>query len=393
MYNVALAREQAGISLANYHLSILWTGYLYVASRKKDFVQGHWREMELVIDIHLSAMFFGSIPPTPTKMYNAFMMRLGLSPAEHTKHRKLLVRGIGSDRSGELPLKKAAGSCLAISDTASLFGDWSDGKARFINTIHAVNGCIIYGSVENKERKRNGLDPLFFLESFCKHVRQDCVRFSIDYILLVQDCSTLLKTLLDTDTIGMSDEAYDPDHYKLARADGSRSKTPATITSNPVFVHLVRNILWEDKEWEQAQPTFKAMEKKGHGVLRISWIERAGKFCQQYLSERSFLTATGYMKQDLKPFDLTSSEHDFHPPGHSRLKADTTTEPILDEDMIKQARDTGFTVVTELPKPNVAAQGAASRRTKRSFELPRKWVLMLSGGQTANSCSFHRFLG
>ena len=119
-YNIALAREQAGISLANYHLFILGTSHLYNALLKKSLIKGHWQTLEKVMEMHKSAMFFGTLPETLTKIYNSFIMRLGGNPAKQKKQAEINIIGKGGDRTGKLPLAKADASCLSISDTAHL---------------------------------------------------------------------------------------------------------------------------------------------------------------------------------------------------------------------------------------------------------------------------------
>ena len=98
MFNSALMLEQAGVALANYHLSILRTSYRYAALKHSDLLRGQLPELEKLINIHPSPMFFGSLPVSPTSMYNAFVMRLGVNPKEQEKNPNIAVGGQGGHR-------------------------------------------------------------------------------------------------------------------------------------------------------------------------------------------------------------------------------------------------------------------------------------------------------
>lgn len=142
MHNIAIAYEQAGVCLANYHLSVLWVAYLYAAVKNKSGFEGQWPQLDQVIDAHLSSMFFGSIPQTPTSMHNTFVMRLGVNPAMHSKNSQINVLGKGGDRTGKLPLQKAKASCLPITDTAHAFGLWLQGDLSFVRLLYTVNDLM-----------------------------------------------------------------------------------------------------------------------------------------------------------------------------------------------------------------------------------------------------------
>jgi hypothetical protein len=49
-FNLTLATEQAGIALANFHLSPIYTSYLYNSLQQKEMLPGTWLEMEKVIN-------------------------------------------------------------------------------------------------------------------------------------------------------------------------------------------------------------------------------------------------------------------------------------------------------------------------------------------------------
>lgn len=135
-YNLALTRHQAGIALANTHLSILFGAYIYAAFRRSNMMSAVWPEMEDVIAMHLSSLFFGSIPTAAQRFLGVFKMRLGLNSGLPRNGR---IKGIGGDRTGLQGVSKAKGSCLSISDTAAHMDDWFWDRADTgLRTLYAV---------------------------------------------------------------------------------------------------------------------------------------------------------------------------------------------------------------------------------------------------------------
>ena len=125
------------------------------------------------------------------------------------------------------------------------------------------------------------LDPLSFLPHLAQHIQSETKRFKIDYIELTKSSNGLLKSLLDSQKIDLPDHALDPNNYYVR---GNRSEKLAALSnsSNTVFVHLVKQSLWEDKEWELAEPERKAMAKKTTGIMgRKKYIAIAGRLCEK----------------------------------------------------------------------------------------------------------------
>lgn len=145
-YNLAIAKERAGICLANSEMSIIIAAYVYQACRSGKALQGRWTEMDGLIDEHIVPMFFGSIDKDPDQMLNAWTLRMGLQSLDKTKQpmqNRVNVGGWGGDRTGTWSIKKAQGSCLSITDTAHEVAQWFEGKKPLIRALYAIQGHII----------------------------------------------------------------------------------------------------------------------------------------------------------------------------------------------------------------------------------------------------------
>lgn len=139
LYNMAVAREQAGICLANTHLTIVLAAYLYAALRSKGALISRWKAMDEVIDTHMSALFFGSIPTDPIKMHKVWSLRGGWHPTQLRDGAVFRATILGGDRTGKLPLKAARTSCLSISDTTHVLGEWLAGKRMLLGVVHSAS--------------------------------------------------------------------------------------------------------------------------------------------------------------------------------------------------------------------------------------------------------------
>lgn len=75
--DLMLKVEEAGIALANHHLSIFATAHLYNALRQHQLTDVHWPAMERIIDLHMVPLFAGELPRTPQAMYSRLELRIG----------------------------------------------------------------------------------------------------------------------------------------------------------------------------------------------------------------------------------------------------------------------------------------------------------------------------
>jgi hypothetical protein len=144
--NLMLTKEQAGIALANSHLSLLYTAYLYHALQQKELLPGIWPDLEKVINAHTGSIFFGSRPTTFEDIYKRFRLRIGLPlpqklqqrthPGSRTPSKDANGKGSGGKAKGLSP------SCLAVTETSKIFGQFFDGKESLVRTFYTINVLI-----------------------------------------------------------------------------------------------------------------------------------------------------------------------------------------------------------------------------------------------------------
>lgn len=293
LYNISITMNRAGICLANYHLSICWMAYLYTGMTNQNMLRGSWPELEKVIGVHLSSMFFGSTLNAPNKLFNTFMLRLGAkvpSKGVFNATQRLTIIGIGAIKTGKKPRDQAGASCLSISDTTDIAAQWGRGQHSTLQVVHLVHK-VMYPSAGKKAKNMIRFAPLTFLNAFRDHMMKETDHMSIDYVGLPRFCSDLLSGLLHSKRIMLPDSALNPDNYYTRQSSTPSNEHPDRVdpsnTNNPVLAHLVKNILWEDKEWEEKmQSQDKKLAKQNKLAGRVSWLSVAGQWCQEYLDKK-----------------------------------------------------------------------------------------------------------
>jgi hypothetical protein len=72
----------------------------------------------------------------------------------------------------------------------------------------------------------------------------------ITYITLTKQCNALLQHIVDSKRIRLPTSARDPENFHFPKTYHSGPSN----SNNLVFVHLMQQILWEDKECEIVKP-------------------------------------------------------------------------------------------------------------------------------------------
>ena len=78
LLDVASMSEEAGVTLANHHLSIFATAHLYNALVQLGICDIHWPEMQQIIDLHAGPIFAHDIPTNAADMVSRYAYRTGL---------------------------------------------------------------------------------------------------------------------------------------------------------------------------------------------------------------------------------------------------------------------------------------------------------------------------
>ncbi|KAF2498189.1 hypothetical protein BU16DRAFT_615270 [Lophium mytilinum] len=79
LLDVAAMVEEAGVALANHHLSIFCVAHLYNALRRFGLLDVNWPDLERIIELHKGAIFANDIPSISNEMVARFSYRTGLS--------------------------------------------------------------------------------------------------------------------------------------------------------------------------------------------------------------------------------------------------------------------------------------------------------------------------
>lgn len=116
---------------------------------------------------------------------------------------------------------------------------------------------------------------------------------------MTKQCNALLQHILDQKRITLPDSAHNPANFRATR--NVKDATPDS--QNPVFVHLVQQILWENKERELAEPE---MRKQGRFITNKSDLQIAGEMTAQWLKDQGLLTVA--MESKVENGDQTSEK-------------------------------------------------------------------------------------
>jgi hypothetical protein len=107
----------------------------------------------------------------------------------------------------------------------------------------------------------------------------------IPYITLTKHCNALVQHILDSKRINLPASVRDPRNFIFPK---TWDHSGPTNSYNLVFVHLMQQILWEDKEREIAEPDIR---KKGVVILNKSDLQIAGDLVNGWLENNGLLKA------------------------------------------------------------------------------------------------------
>ncbi|KAI9704658.1 MAG: hypothetical protein M1820_005406 [Bogoriella megaspora] len=273
--NLTILRAQAGIALANTHLSTLFTAILYQAFRATGLLSGSWLELEKLIDQHKDELFFGSLPQDPRDIYKCFALRIGLKPSEmkvgnrRNPHMGIRVEAHGGD-GAQWRSKGLNASCLSLGKYAALLRDYFEGKQTMLRSVYAMNTLMEKDNAKAIDRKARGpitIDLHLFLERFPSVADRITEACSIDYLDLTRRCYALQNALLVSKII----------YPKTAYA-----KSMAQFED----LHILEQILQDSSTREAMADSSKILGKIDYGE---SDLEIAAKFVQKYLDKQGWL--------------------------------------------------------------------------------------------------------
>lgn len=151
LLNFTLAVENAGVLVANHHLSVVFMAQLYNALQQKQLLNGEWQDIEDVIRSHLDSIFFGSRPTTAKQIHMRFALRKGLSMVDYSNEPRgerfgKVAVGVNANSSNS----KRSSACLEVSKASRILNSMLDGEETTIRALFALNeqmekDCTIKG--------------------------------------------------------------------------------------------------------------------------------------------------------------------------------------------------------------------------------------------------------
>lgn len=179
MLDLALRTEEAGISLANHHMSILATAHLYNALRQQRLINLEWPAMDRIIQLQIDPIFAGSIPSTPQAVFSHFQLRVGLKG-----NMKLFDK--------KQPWKlQPCGAAVGLRQLVD------GGDSRF-HVSHAIHDCWLEDlDPKSKHKRASGrhISLNTFVAEFSNVLPQLLNDVRLDYIGLTKICNALLVTI------------------------------------------------------------------------------------------------------------------------------------------------------------------------------------------------------
>ncbi|KAI0891925.1 hypothetical protein F4806DRAFT_500504 [Annulohypoxylon nitens] len=174
--------HKAGLSLANYHMSIFGVAHLYNALRQLKLLDQEWQLMEHIIELHKRALFADVIPKTLDDIWSRLKYRISpMSSPGHTmcgEESKGRLREAPQVKIFEALDLKASGDVLAaIEEKMAQFGKQSAPAKK---------------SSRAGQRDKKQLSPDAFIGKVQDVVAGSLSDMSIDYVRLTRRCVRLL---------------------------------------------------------------------------------------------------------------------------------------------------------------------------------------------------------
>lgn len=179
--------EEAGIALANHHMSIFATAHFYNAIQ--ELTEIRWPDIDRIIDLHSGAIFANDIPTDPTDHYRRISHRTG-------------VTGSRKHFDQKQPWKMRTGAASAsLKELIESKGTVENALLQLENQIEAhVSQPESVGRrlKAQKQGRRRQLNPTQLLSRFEEYLPIVFKDMEIDYITLTKTCNALMKQMRTT---------------------------------------------------------------------------------------------------------------------------------------------------------------------------------------------------
>jgi hypothetical protein len=189
LLNLAAMTEEAGVALANHHLSIFAAAHLYNAWRQMDLTRIRWPEMDKIIENHIGPIFAGDIPTTPEAMLSRMSYRLGMlsNSKLYDKKNPWKIHSTPVTRT----LMQFFESKEPLERTLHQLEEQIHTKEQSLVTRRQSNSQVS----QQKTNSRRHLTPLQFISKLEKYIPNVLPDMNIDYITLTKTCNELLRCI------------------------------------------------------------------------------------------------------------------------------------------------------------------------------------------------------
>lgn len=265
-FNVAVDMEEAGVALANHHLTIFTMSHLYNALQQTGLLKGRWPEMDSIIKLHIKALFAGDLPTNPKECHCRFSLQLGLSARKYEQQAS--YRLIRASTKKKRPM-------LSVTPTSAIFRRFFDRKEPLKDVIFWLESLMQESRKSNKKGTRRTLTPLEFLTQLSDWLPETIPDIHIDYVSMTRTCGMLLKTLRSE---------------CLSQLDIEYKETNHEDTNEPVYLVMLLQILAETSEFQYfKEEIMRAGAGEDPELPEGPQLELAGEIVQKLLDERGLL--------------------------------------------------------------------------------------------------------
>lgn len=186
---LAVMAEEAGVALANHHLSIFATAHLYNALQQLGRGPVRWPAIEGVMQVHIGPVFAGKLPTTPDAIASRLAVRLGASSLQSA--RRFNERKPWKIQSTE------------VSRTLRVFFEQ---RESFEESLHTLEGHMQDHAQKTADLAARGktakgrpywrqLTPLQFLAQMEAYLPAALPDMELDYVALTKTCNAFMKRL------------------------------------------------------------------------------------------------------------------------------------------------------------------------------------------------------
>lgn len=265
-FNVAVDMEEAGVALANHHLTIFTMSHLYNALQQTGLLKGRWPEMDSIIKLHFKALFAGDLPTNPRECHCRFSLQLGLSARKYEQQAS--YRLIRASTKKKRPM-------LSVTPTSAIFRRFFDRKEPLKDVIFWLESLMQESKKSNKKDTRRTLTPLEFLAQLRDWLPETIPDIHIDYVSMTRTCGMLLKSLRSE---------------CLSQLDIEYKETNHEDTNEPVYLVMLLQILAETSEVQYfKEEVMRAGAGEDPELPEGPQLELAGEVIQKLLYERGLL--------------------------------------------------------------------------------------------------------